>query len=582
MYANQVGLFIKRIQTEASIRESEDALNKVLLANNEFIESNSDTIDYGKMTDSILSMTGAKCVVYNSFEDNGIEYKTEAISGFIEVRKILSSLLGYELINKKWKYDDIMSSRIKNNIITRFKSLNELTGIIPKPIAKLIDKTFNLGEVAIAKINIYGKDEGYFTLFFGGGNSIQNIRIVELYTLQAGLFIKRKQAEVALKNSEQMLQNILEHFPGDVFWKDKNAIFIGCNTSFAKSNGLENQTDIIQKTDFDLTQNQNEANYYRKDDYEVMNTGISKLHIEEMIQQKNGRVLWSDTNKIPIRDTVGKIIGLLGVVTDITERKLTQDALKESEQMLQYVLNNFPGLIYWKDTQSKYMGCNQSFAIIAGLDSSSEITHKTDYDLAWVESDANKFIVDDNEVMNTGKEMLHKVETLIQHNNKILWFDTSKIPLFNTKGSIIGVLGVSIDITERKQAEDELQKLNDELEARVKNRTNELEKSNSSLFLAEEKFRTVADFTYGWEYWISLKSEILYMSPSVERITGYSATEFINDPELLNEIIHPADKTHWENHINTRKNNINRKKHKEINFRILTKSGEVKWIGHVS
>ncbi|MEI6425685.1 MAG: hypothetical protein WCP55_25955, partial [Lentisphaerota bacterium] len=302
LYANQVGLFIKRIQTEASIRESEDALNKVLLANNEFIESNSDTIDYGKMTDSILSMTGAKCVVYNSFEDNGIEYKTEAISGFIEVRKILSSLLGYELINKKWKYDDIMSSRIKNNIITRFKSLNELTGIIPKPIAKLIDKTFNLGEVAIAKINIYGKDEGYFTLFFGGGNSIQNIRIVELYTLQAGLFIKRKQAEVALKNSEQMLQNILEHFPGDVFWKDKNAIFIGCNTSFAKSNGLENQTDIIQKTDFDLTQNQNEANYYRKDDYEVMNTGISKLHIEEMIQQKNGRVLWSDTNKIPIRD----------------------------------------------------------------------------------------------------------------------------------------------------------------------------------------------------------------------------------------------------------------------------------------
>ncbi|MEI8084846.1 MAG: PAS domain S-box protein [Paludibacter sp.] len=452
LYANQVGLFIKRIQTAASIRENEDALNKVLLANNEFIESNSDTIDYGKMTDSILSLTGAKCVVYNSFEDNGIEYKTKAISGFMDVRKLLTSLLGYELINKKWKYDDVMSSKIKNNAITRFKSLRELTGIIPKPIAKLIDKTFNLGEVAIAKINIYGKDEGYFTLFFGGGNSIQNIRIVELYNLQAGLFIKRKQTEAALKSSEQMLQNILEHFPGDVFWKDTQSTFLGCNSSFAKSAGLDNQTEIIQKTDFDLERTKYEANNFRDEDFEVINTGIAKLHMEEMRLKTDGSVVWSDTNKIPLKDSEGNLIGLLGVVTNITERKLAQDALK---------------------------------------------------------------------------------------------------------------------------------KLNEELEGRVKKRTLELEKTNNSLQQTEVMFRTVADFTYGWEYWRSELSEIVYMSPSVERITGYKVEDFIRDPKLLDLIIHPNDKELWENHIKGQNNYLQTKKHRELKFRIITKNNEICWIGHV-
>lgn len=583
LYAIQVGQFVKRYQSEITLRDSEEALNKVLLASAEFIGSSSNTIDYEKMTDILLKMTGARCVVYNAFENNGLEYTTAAISGFNGIRKITSTVLGYDMINKKWKYDPALAAKIKNNIITQFKTFQELSvAFIPKPVAKLIELTVNFGEVAIVKVKVNEKLVGNFTLFFSKGETLQNPKIVELYANQVGLFINRKQTEDALTKSEQMLQNILEHFPGDVFWKDTQSTFLGCNKSFAATVGLKSQTDILWKNDFDFQYPTNEAENFRADDVEVMNTGIAKLHIEEMRRQPDGSVVWSDTNKIPLRDSGGKTIGVLGVITDITERRLAQESLKESEQMLQYVLDNFPGLVYWKDTQSRYLGCNHLFALGAGFSNSSEIINKTDYDLPWIKNDADDYIANDNEVINSAKEILHKLETQQQANNKVSWFDTSKIPLFNSDAKVIGVLGVSIDITERKQAEDDLQKLNELLEERVKERTIELVKSNVSLQKAEEKFRTVADFTHGWEYWIDNDGKILYMSPSAFTVTGYSAAEFMNHHELLNNIIYPADKELWENHKKTWQNKGLNKKHNELNFRILTKEGEVRWIGHVS
>jgi len=582
LYANQVGLFIKRIQTEATIRESEEALNKVLQASAEFIDTSSDTVDYGKMTDNILAMTNAKCAVFNLFDENGIDIVTKAVTGFNDFRKIATTLFGYNAIDKKWKYEPELIDKIKNNIINRFKSLYELNGtVIPKPIAKLIEITFNFGEVAIVKINLNDKVIGYFTLYFSKGKTLQNSKILELYANQVGLYIKRKQAEVALKSSEQMFQNILENFPGDVFWKDTQATFVGCNSSFAKTVGLTKQTDIIQKTDFDLLSTHKSADDFRADDFEVINTGISKLHIEKMRRLSDGSVFWSDTNKIPLRDFEGHIIGILGVVTDITERKLAQNALQESEQMLKYVLNNFPGVVFWKDEKSRYLGCNQLFAIGAGLNDSSEIKLKNDFDLPWAETEASNYIANDIQVMNSGKEMLHLIEKQHQADNQVVWFDTSKIPLYNSENELIGVLGVAIDITLRKQAETDLQKLNEVLEDKVQKRTIKLLNSNNSLQQTENKFRTVADFTYGWEYWSSDVGEIIYMSPSVERITGYKVADFVKDPELLGKIIHPSDKNLWENHNIDQHNNLHSKKHRELNFRIITKNNEVCWIGHV-
>ena len=78
---------------------------------------------------------------------------------------------------------------------------------------------------------------------------------------------------------------------------------------------------------------------------------------------------------------------------------------------------------------------------------------------------------------------------------------------------------------------------------------NQLERAKKALLASEERFRTVSDFTYDWEYWIGPEGNYLYVSPSCERITGYRPDEFQEDPGLLKRITHPDDQTEIERHI---------------------------------
>jgi PAS domain S-box-containing protein len=105
-----------------------------------------------------------------------------------------------------------------------------------------------------------------------------------------------------------------------------------------------------------------------------------------------------------------------------------------------------------------------------------------------------------------------------------------------------------------------------------------LERSEVVLRESQEKYRTVADFTYDWEYWIAPDGRNIYTSPACERITGYQVEEFQQDPNLLGTIIHPDDRDLYDKHLEeaaTSEVGIN-----EVEFRIITRSAEERWIGH--
>ncbi|MEI7671975.1 MAG: response regulator, partial [Deltaproteobacteria bacterium] len=100
-----------------------------------------------------------------------------------------------------------------------------------------------------------------------------------------------------------------------------------------------------------------------------------------------------------------------------------------------------------------------------------------------------------------------------------------------------------------------------------------------SLRQSEEKFRIVADWAYDWELWTDPQDSFLYVSPSVERITGYSPDAFLNDPDLMGRIVHPDDRPLWDRHILENHNGYHGAA--ELTFRIVTAKGDVRWIGHV-
>jgi len=142
-----------------------------------------------------------------------------------------------------------------------------------------------------------------------------------------------------------------------------------------------------------------------------------------------------------------------------------------------------------------------------------------------------------------------------------------------------------------KQSEEALRKAHDELEQRVKERTAELTEVNEQLRRqiderrqaeealreAELRYRTVANFTYDWEYWANPDGTFNYISASCKRITGHRPEEFTDNPKLLDQIILPEDSNIWSNH---RQEAIEKPKSKEVQFRIRRKDGEICWIEH--
>lgn len=129
------------------------------------------------------------------------------------------------------------------------------------------------------------------------------------------------------------ISDLINQIPAAIFWKDVNSIFLGCNQFFASLASLPSPKDIIGKTDFELPWGKEQSNIYRLDDQQVMQSRQPKLNIEESQTLADGSELVLLTNKIPLFSNDGKIIGVLGIYHDITERKKMEISLERANQI---------------------------------------------------------------------------------------------------------------------------------------------------------------------------------------------------------------------------------------------------------
>lgn len=147
------------------------------------------------------------------------------------------------------------------------------------------------------------------------------------------------------------------------------------------------------------------------------------------------------------------------LLAEIGERRAVEAQLQQSRDMLALTLNSAPQAIYWKDAAGKYLGGNQTFAQLCGLDSPEQIAGKTDRDLPWREEDIAGYLSTDRQVLETGQAKRDLLEQVRGADGIVRWVETTKVPLRDCSGQPYAVLGVFEDVTERRVAEQERQSL---------------------------------------------------------------------------------------------------------------------------
>ncbi|MEI6332546.1 MAG: PAS domain S-box protein [Pseudanabaena sp. ELA645] len=316
----------------------------------------------------------------------------------------------------------------------------------------------------------------------------EEVRIIKCGEDEALLMIRdisdRKRAERALQQMNQfleakvrertqelweinqLLQTVLDSFPLSVFWKDRESVYLGCNHLFALATNLKFVQNIVGQNDFDCY-DEAQALAYRADDLQVMESGIPKINFEEMMIMPTGEQRWVQTNKIPLRNTEGNVIGVMGTFQDISDRKQAENTLRESQALLQTVLDAFPLSVFWKDRQSVLLGCNQLFAITCGMKSSLEAIGKNVFEFSYTNDEALGYLADDRQVMESGLAKLNIEEMITLASGEQRWVQTNKIPLRDAEGNVIGVMGTFQDISDRKLAEQALKQQLAAIEAAI-------------------------------------------------------------------------------------------------------------------
>ncbi|GAB6058220.1 PAS domain S-box protein [Desulfonatronum parangueonense] len=276
---------------------------------------------------------------------------------------------------------------------------------------------------------------------------------------------ERKRNETEIKRQTALLISLLDSIPDIIFIKDTQGIYLGCNTEFSRYIGLCKK-DIVGKTDYDLYSKE-EADRFRNDDRHVLEFE-KQLHSKEWkVNYPDGSQIQLDTLKTPYRDNDGKILGVITICRDISERKRAEEALKAQRQTYELILEqSLAGYWDWNiPTGDEYLSLN--FKKMFGYED-NEIENKAEswQKLIFAEDLPGVFEKFNSHVKSKGRVPFYNEVRYHHKNGSTVWvICTGKVVEWDDDGNAKRMIGCHIDITDRKQAEEALLRAKEQAEA---------------------------------------------------------------------------------------------------------------------
>lgn len=260
-----------------------------------------------------------------------------------------------------------------------------------------------------------------------------------------------------------ILRLLMDNSPDRIYFKDRQSRFVRNNAAHARSLGAASPEDCVGKSDFDFFSREHAERAFA-DEQEIMRTGKPVIAKIERLTMRDGKQGWASSTKLPWRDANGEIIGTFGLTRDVTATKDAEDKLIEERNLLRTIIDNLPSRLYVKDTESRYVLNNKAHLAVLGVRTQEEALGRTTVDFFPGERGLQA-LADDKQVLESGTPVLNQEKSDFGTGGEVHWSLVTKVPLHDIRAELIGLIGISHDITRRKKAEDEVHRRTAEMES---------------------------------------------------------------------------------------------------------------------
>lgn len=317
------------------------------------------------------------------------------------------------------------------------------------PLMKENIKRILNGEILIQEVeNIYHGNERRFL-------ELREIKVT-LANGKNGILVianditERKKTDQMLQQESNLLNNLMTNIPDTIYFKDKQSRFIRINAAQKKMLGLENEEEANGKTDFDFF-TKNHASAALIDEQNIIRTGKPLIGKIEYVRSSEGNFRWVSATKVPLVSSDGSITGIVGISRDITDLKLLEEEIRESEAKYRFLFEHSPIGFFIYDTGAHITQCNSRFVEIL----QSSFDKLIGLDMRRLK---DKNILPPIEKALTGEESAFEGWYKATTSSASIYATIKTTPLFDTNKKIIGGMGLVEDITEAKKNELEIMK----------------------------------------------------------------------------------------------------------------------------
>lgn len=281
-----------------------------------------------------------------------------------------------------------------------------------------------------------------------------------------------------LERERNMLRSLIDSFPDPIFVRDPGRHYLVVNKAMAEWIGRGDPEEMLGKTPDDYFP-EALVKAGAEEDLELLASGKPVLNRLWKFRDRENERRYVATTKVPWIDAHGRCLGIVGMDRDVTEQRRARARLEETERQLQDLMDNSPAVIYLKDPDGRYLMVNRGFEELFGL-GRDDVLGRADHEFIGVKEAADRFRQGDLEVIERREAMQSDERLFVE--GKPRWYVTVRFPLFDRRGEIRSTAGILTDITDRKEAEFAMRKLNDEL---VK-ANDDLQRAHEQLIQAEK------------------------------------------------------------------------------------------------